>query len=158
MPHLHTAPGQVDHTVDVFIVYKNKVLIRKHDKYKLWLAVGGHIELNEDPNQAAIREVHEEVGLDVVLYAARKIVEFDQQNYKELIPPIFLNRHAITPTHDHVSYVYFATANSNQVNPENADDEWRWLTEAELQADKLGLNPNIKEYALAALRTLSSRV
>ena len=28
----------------------NKVLLRKHDKYKLWMSIGGHNELNEDPN------------------------------------------------------------------------------------------------------------
>lgn len=39
--------------------------MRRHDKYKIWLGVGGHIELDEDPNQAALREVKEEVGLAV---------------------------------------------------------------------------------------------
>jgi len=34
-----------------------KVQLRKHDKYNIWLSVGGHIEPDEDPNQAAIREV-----------------------------------------------------------------------------------------------------
>jgi len=54
MPHIH---DKIDFTVEVFIVHNNKVLLRKHDKYKIWLSVGGHIELNEDPNQAAIRDV-----------------------------------------------------------------------------------------------------
>ncbi len=62
MPHIHE---KIDFTVEVFIVYDNKVLLRKHDKYKKWLSIGGHIELDEDPNQAAIREVKEEVGLDI---------------------------------------------------------------------------------------------
>ena len=62
MPHLHE---KIDFTAEVFIVYQNKVLLRKHDKYKMWLSVGGHIELDEEPNQAAVREVKEEAGLDV---------------------------------------------------------------------------------------------
>ena len=64
MAHIHE---KIDFTADVFVVHKDKVLIRTHDKYDLWLAVGGHIELDEDPNQSAIREVKEEVGLDVEL-------------------------------------------------------------------------------------------
>jgi hypothetical protein len=41
MPHIHE---KIDFTVDVFVVYKSRVLIRKHDKYDKWLAVGEHIE------------------------------------------------------------------------------------------------------------------
>ena len=59
MAHIHE---KIYFTVEVFVVYGNKVLLRKHDKYGIWLSVGGHIELDEDPNQAALREVREEVG------------------------------------------------------------------------------------------------
>ena len=59
MPHIHKL---IDFTVEVFIVHKHKVLLRRHDKYKKWLSIGGHIELHEDPVEAAIREVKEEVG------------------------------------------------------------------------------------------------
>lgn len=52
MPHIHE---KIDFTAEVFVVYKNKVLLRLHDKYKIWLSVGGHIELHEEPNQAAVR-------------------------------------------------------------------------------------------------------
>ena len=62
MPHIHE---KIDFTVEVFIVHKDKVLLRMHDKYHLWLSVGGHIELDEDPVQGIIREVKEEVGLDI---------------------------------------------------------------------------------------------
>ncbi len=64
MPHIH---DKIDFTVEVFIVYKDTVLLRKHNKYRYWLSVSGHIELNEDPNHAALREVKEEVGLDIIL-------------------------------------------------------------------------------------------
>ena len=61
MPHIHE---KVDFTVEVFIVYKNKVLLRMHDKHHAWISIGGHIELGEDPEESAIREVKEEVGLE----------------------------------------------------------------------------------------------
>ena len=80
MPHIN---NKIDFTVEVFIVYNNKVLLRKHDKYKIWLGVGGHIELDEDPNQAAVREVKEEVGLDIMLFD-KNTPAFNIENYKEL--------------------------------------------------------------------------
>jgi dATP pyrophosphohydrolase len=154
MSHIHTAPGQVDHTVEVFIVYKDKVLLRKHDKYKIWLSVEGHIELGEDPNQAALREVKEEIGLDVMLSAPKGRPDFTEKDYKELIPPLFLNRHRISPTHEHVTHTYFATTDSDEVTPENPEDEWHWFTKAELEAAE-DIKNSIKHYALTALENLS---
>ncbi len=36
MPHIHE---KIDFTAEVFIVNSDKVLLRKHDKYKFWLSV-----------------------------------------------------------------------------------------------------------------------
>ncbi len=91
-------------TAEVFIVCNNKVLLRKHDKYKIWLSIGGHIELHEDPNQAAIREVREEVGLNIELYNPHP-TPFPASS-GELIPPVFVNRHRINEVHEHVTLVY----------------------------------------------------
>jgi 8-oxo-dGTP pyrophosphatase MutT (NUDIX family) len=89
MPHIH---DKIDFTAEVFVVHKNKVLLRFHDKYKFWASVGGHIELDEDPNEAAIREVKEEVGLDVTLYRGNQLLTYDIGGEKEIIPPIAMNR------------------------------------------------------------------
>jgi len=62
MPHIH---DKIDFTVEVFIVHKNKVLLRMHDKFHIWCSIGGHIELDEDPIEAAYRKVKEGVGPDV---------------------------------------------------------------------------------------------
>ena len=129
MPHIHE---KIDFTVEVFVVYRNKVLLRMHDKYKIWLSVGGHIELDEDPNEAALREVKEEVGLDVTLASDLKTSETITEGYKELIPPKFLNIHAINTSHRHISLVYFARAETDRVQPEKPTDEWRWVTKEEL--------------------------
>ena len=110
MPHIHE---KIDFTVEVFVVYKNKVLLRLHDKYNLWLSVGGHIELDEDPNQAAVREVFEEVALKVKLYDGLKPEIEKMDNYQELIPPFFLNRHRINEKHEHVTMTYFATSETD---------------------------------------------
>ncbi|MTC60447.1 NUDIX domain-containing protein [Providencia rustigianii] len=38
-------------------------LLHKHSKLGFWLPPGGHVELNEEPQDAVIREVLEETGL-----------------------------------------------------------------------------------------------
>lgn len=42
---------------------KTKILVIFHNKLQKWLPAGGHIEPNELPHEAAIREVFEETGI-----------------------------------------------------------------------------------------------
>lgn len=42
---------------------QDRVLLVHHNKLGLWLYPGGHIDPNEDPAQAALREVREETGV-----------------------------------------------------------------------------------------------
>jgi len=154
MPHIHE---KIDFTVDAYIVRGNKVLLRYHDKFDLWLAVGGHIELDENPNQAILREVKEEVGLDVTLYDKSARTGGLNNKYKELIPPMFLNIHYINEIHQHCSMVYFATSKSESVMPleeEDRSDRCIWCTKEDL-IKFTELEPTIKFYALEALRILA---
>ncbi len=152
MSHIHE---KIDFTVEVFIVCENRVLLRKHDKYGIWLSIGGHIEPNEDPNEAAIREVKEEVGIDIEL--AGKFIIFKDEKYKELIPPKFLNRHYINETHEHVTLVYFASSEKDTVIPSEKEKtkEWKWFTIEELDDEKYELRDNVCFYAKTALKELS---
>ena len=153
MPHIHE---QIDYTAEVFIVYQNKVLLRQHDKYKMWLSVGGHVELDEDPNQAAVREVKEEVGLDVILWHANSYPLITQEGYQELIPPQFMNRHRINPTHEHVTLVYFASSTTDQLilSEHEQSEACRWFTKGELDNPVYRINYTIKMYAKSALEKL----
>lgn len=154
MPHIHE---RVDFTVEVYIVYKNTILLRVHDKYNIWLGVGGHIELDEDPNQAAVREVKEEVGLDVTLDNSLQIFTKDNGDYRELIPPYFVNRHKINDTHEHITFTYFAKSDTNKVEQLTEDEQssdCRWFTKEEIeQLDDI--RDSVKFYALKALSVLS---
>lgn len=156
MPHIH---DKIDFTVEVFIVHNQKVLLRKHDKYHLWLSVGGHIELDEDPNEAAVREVREEVGLDIELYRERNNPSIHQQDYKELIPPKFMYRHRINDSHEHVSLVYFARSSTDRLKlSENEKTEnARWFTRDEINDSRYDVKPHIKIYALSALDSLANQ-
>ena len=155
MPHIH---DKIDFTASAYIVYKNTVLLRKHEKYDVWLDVGGHIEPDEDPNQAVIREVKEEVGLDITLFG--KALAFDDEIPKiELIPPRFMNRHHISPSHEHVDLVYFAKSSTDAIiEPENHEKSLgvKWFTKEELLDPKFKLRKRVQYYALTALEELSN--
>lgn len=152
MPHIHE---KIDFTVEVFVVYNKKVLLRKHDKYGIWLSVGGHIDLGEDPIEAAYREVKEETGLDVHLVG--EVPVFEGEGYMELLAPRFMNRNRINNTHEHVTLTYFARSESDEVIPEYESDrseDWAWLTREEI-IEHTELKEDIRHYALAALDALS---
>ena len=154
MPHIHE---KIDFTADVFVVFKDKVLLRMHEKHKMWLAVGGHIELDETPDQAAIREVKEEVGLEVILVPPREMsIEINDKRFTELVPPWYTNVHQVNDAHKHVSLVYFATSEIDVLvdsvsHHERAES--RWVSRGEL--DTIKLLPNIYFYATEALKALS---
>jgi 8-oxo-dGTP diphosphatase len=155
MPHLHE---KIDFTVEVFIVHKNKVLLRKHDKYKIWLSVGGHIELDEDPNAAALREIKEEVGLTVELWDKDRQARTFSDGTIGLIPPLFLNCNRISETHQHVTFVYFAKATTDAITQGKTEvsDDIHWFTAEELDVPHYDIRENIKWYAHSALRTLGT--
>ena len=156
MSHIHKL---IDWTAGAYIVHKDKVLLRKHDKYDIWCHVGGHVELDEDPVAATIRECKEEVGLDVVIYDSGEHPSALPETVRYLPPPAHMNIHHVGGTvielHQHIDLIYYATSESNQVTPENADDKWQWLTKEEVENND-EIEPQIKLYALGALKALGT--
>ena len=146
----------IDWTAGAYIVHKNKVLIRKHEKYHIWIHVGGHVELDEDPVTAVIRECKEEVGLDVKVHGADKAYEYQNRLKGRTLPnPAHMNIHFINETHQHLDLLYYCSSDSDQVIPENQDDEWVWLTAEEVE-NHSEMSEQIKFYALGALEALAS--
>lgn len=47
----------------VYLLYGEMVLLVLHKSYSLWLPIGGELEANETPLEAAIRETREETGI-----------------------------------------------------------------------------------------------
>lgn len=156
MAHIHE---KIDFTVSVQIVHDNKVLLHMHKKLHIWLPPGGHIELDEDPNEAALREAKEETGLDVELIG--EVRSYDSPyNARELILPRFLNRHFYdkTHSHEHVDLCYFARpiSDPSQARHEIEGGEIRWFTKEELERNEENIVPDVRAHALAALKELAS--
>ena len=60
----------------------------------------------------------------------------ESDKYIELIPPVGINRHRVSLTHEHITMIYFATSATDKVIPEFDDDrsdEWKWCTKEDLK-------------------------
>jgi len=130
MPHLHE---KIDFTVAIFVVYDGKILLIHHRKLDKWLPLGGHIELDEDPEQAALREAREESGLDVELLGERPPTT--SPDTRALIAPRFLDIHRISETHEHIGMIYWARPKNGKLSlaaEEHHDIRWCSLTDLEM--------------------------
>ena len=153
----------LDLTVDTFIVNNGAVLLRLHEKYNYWGSPGGHVDPGEDLNEAARREVWEEVGLKIELVGPVGWVKEDAPGNLDLVPPVFVNRHHINENHDHSSMIFVGVSDSRVITPQTKEDEGvecRWVTQEELEILKETderLRPENYRYALFALETVAAR-
>lgn len=95
-------------TVAVFVVCRERVLLHEHPKLGIWLPPGGHIEPNELPDDAAIREVAEETGFSVTLVGERGLPLAADGEPVQLVVPAGIQLEPIGPGHEHIDLVYFA--------------------------------------------------
>jgi 8-oxo-dGTP pyrophosphatase MutT (NUDIX family) len=68
-------------TVAGVLIHEGKLLLVKHKKVGFWLSPGGHVEANELPHQAAVREFWEEAGIRVQAKAFGHIVANEKTEY-----------------------------------------------------------------------------
>lgn len=97
-------------TSTVFVVFKNKIFLHWHAKVKEWLPPGGHIELNEDPIETAIRETLEELGIEIQI-ADRKANLFKFDDVDSIpSPETILLEEVVDQTkgkHLHIDLIYY---------------------------------------------------
>jgi 8-oxo-dGTP pyrophosphatase MutT (NUDIX family) len=92
-------------TVAVFVVHDGRVLLHYHRQLGKWLPPGGHLEDNELPDDAAVREVLEETGVRVRLIGGRGL---PIESPRQLVIPAGIQVEDIYPGHQHIDLVYFA--------------------------------------------------
>ncbi len=147
MAHIHE---QIDFTVAIFVVSDGKVLVIHHRALNKWLPLGGHIELDEDPEQAALREAREESGLEVELIGERPPTT--GPGTRALIAPRFLDIHRISETHRHIGLIYWARPQAGRVTLAPAEHhEIRWCGPDELDLLEPAMDRAVKWYCLKSI-------
>lgn len=147
MAHIHE---KIDFTVAIFVVHDGKVLLIHHRKLNKWLPLGGHVELDEEPEQAALRETKEESGLDVELLGERPPTT--EPGTRALIAPRFLDIHRISDTHEHIGMIYFARVKGGDLALAAAEHhDIRWSTPEQLDQLQPPMSGAVKWYCRQAL-------
>ncbi len=152
MAHIHE---KIDFTVAIFIVHDEKILVIHHRKLGKWLPLGGHIELDEDPEQAALREAKEESGLDVELIGERPPTT--SPGTRALIAPRFLDIHRINEAHEHIGLIYWARP-KNSAKVKLATEEHhdiRWCSRDDMEKLSPPMTDAVTWYGRQAIEEIS---
>jgi len=151
-------------TVSGFVVHEDKVALHWHRKLNMWLPAGGHIEPNEDPVQAVLREVSEEFSVDSEVISLAPLVN-SAGGPVQLEPPFVVQNCVIAPDHEHIDFVYFLRLLSGYPgrshDPENPIF---WLTADELtegsattNGSRVAFPPDVQALALEAIRLAAAQ-
>ncbi|KAA9398093.1 NUDIX domain-containing protein [Haloarcula sp. CBA1130] len=124
----------------VYVVSDGCVALHEHSKLDMWLPAGGHIDRDELPHEAALRETREELGLDVDLIAPQQDIESETvqslpQPQHFLLEDINVNAEGEVG-HQHIDFIFYGHADSRDITPgpgEQPADDWEWFTASDLQ-------------------------
>ncbi len=115
---------------------RGRFLLHRHPKLGIWLPPGGHIEENEEPQDAVLREISEETGLGC------RIVSWDTQAQQFITPlpeagvlplPMAILKEFIPDTktgdHWHIDMVYWCHPIDETAVPH---PDFQWMTPDEV--------------------------
>ena len=136
---------KTDLVVSGYLIENDKILLIDHKKLNLWLPPGGHIDPNETPDQALIREFKEETNLDIEILNQDKVVFPKEGKIKKVLAlPIHVNVH-LAGDHDHCCFYYLCKSNNLEDLKirESEINDARWFSKDELDNERLPKNVKI---------------
>ncbi len=147
------------HTATGFIVYREKILLHYHPKVREWLPPGGHIEKNEDPLEAIVREINEETGLSsdykkyndfVFPVPTNEILTIS--NLEQVYAPFSIMLENVYDgeigEHQHIDHIYFfALYIKDEKKMPKLTNIWRWVDIKQLtNLEPLNINIPLEEH------------
>ena len=120
------------YTATGFVVYRGSIALHWHRKVKAWLPPGGHIEPNEDPVEAVMREILEETGIEVAVI--RTGAELGLGYPKEVTSPYTIMvediHDPVEGFHKHIDMIYFCQPTGETRLVEG----WQWVSRETLES------------------------
>jgi 8-oxo-dGTP diphosphatase len=120
-----------------FVVEGDKTLLLWHQRLRAWVPPGGHLEADEDPVTAVLREIREETGLQAKVLPLGQTFSFGYPG--QIAPPytILLEDSAEEgEPHKHMDLIYFCRPVNNASVSPPAGSVVTWVDEAALKADR----------------------
>lgn len=126
---------KTDLVVAGFIIKGDKVLLIHHNKLQKWLPFGGHIEENETPDEALIREAKEEVGLEIEILNKKSIKEIDRIIIEQLAVPFHVDVHDVG-NHNHCCLFYVCKPKEEKEIKIKKDEisNYKWINKEEIES------------------------
>ena len=122
-------------TATGFVVHRGSVALHWHPKVKEWLPPGGHIESNEDPVQAVVREVLEETGIEVMVIGTGAVLGLGY--LEEVTPPYTIMvediHDPVDGFHKHIDMIYFCRPAGE---PAQLARGWQWVSRDSLESGR----------------------
>lgn len=148
-------------TASVYVMEEDRTLLVYHKKLKKWVCPGGHIDPNEIPSDAAVREAFEETGIHVELMEPENIW-IDRPNAVSIKRPFVcllleVPAYGNQPAHQHIDFIFVGrpVGGSLKHNREETD-ELRWFSYEELL--NLPVEVEIFQETLDVLQCIFSRI
>ena len=144
MPHIHTEPGQHDHTVTAYIVRidtdQPRALVHMHKKLGKLMPIGGHVELDETPWRSMAHELREEAGYDMVDLRILQPVNRIKALARVILHPypVAMNTHNFFDDrvgehyHSDTAYAFVANGAPGHKVGDGESTDLRWLGQKEL--------------------------
>ena len=146
-------------TATGFVAHDDAVLLHWHQKVREWLPPGGHIEDNEDPVQAVLREINEETGVSAEVVPTGNLLTLDYPT--QVYPPFTIMvediQDPVEGYHQHIDMIYFCRLASL---PHPLNEGWFWVSRSDLEAnlplaaDGATARPPPEDVRLLALKAL----
>ena len=129
-------------TASALIEHQGRFLLLYHQKLGMWLYPGGHIETNEEPQDALIREIEEETELSVSIFScglsANVPLELPMDTVSELETPLTILSERIPEKdgghHWHIDMIYLCRADTHKLSKLVGRPDIKWVTPEEAEA------------------------
>ena len=152
-------------TATGFVVDGSRTLLHWHQRLQQWMPPGGHIEADEDPVQAVLREIREETGFITEVIPLGGLMPFAAP--EQLPAPYTILIEEIPgpdEPHQHIDLIYFCRPVDGAAAAPVPDPTLRWVAESELRSNvaldvagggvSVAVPEDVRQLSLIAIETV----
>lgn len=147
-------------TASVYVVNDGATVLHEHDRLGITIPPGGHIDRDETPHEAGLREVREETGLEPSLIDDTSEVPTPSgatlpQPRHQMIYDVDVHDGKVA--HQHIDSIYYAMVPTREITPASGEADaaaWRWFTPSDLRQSDVP--PDVVRLGIEAIHAVES--